>query len=321
MRSYIIKRLVYILPILLAISFISFVIIQIAPGDFLSTLKMDPQISPQTISMLKHNFGLDKNFLMQYFLWLKNVCVLDFGFSFRYKVSVSYLLFTRMGNTLLLSIVSLILSWIMIVPFGLLSAVKKNTFIDRIISLFSISCIALPSFFLALIFLCLASKTNFFPVGGKESLHAFGMPFFMRMFDVLRHAFLPAFILSLLTAGPLIRILRSTSIETINADFIRACKARGLSNIKILIHVFRNAINPLITILGYQLSAVLSGAAFIEIIFSWPGLGRLMLTAVLSQDLYLIMGNLVISAGLLLIGNLIADILLRQSDPRIDVGY
>ncbi len=151
----------------------------------------------------------------------------------------------------------------------------------------------------------IASKTTFLPIGGK---------------DFAWHVIMPAATLALLTSGPLIRILRGNVIEILSADFIRACYARGLSfRVIIFKHVLKNAMNPLITILGYQLSSLLSGAAFIEIIFSWPGLGRLMLDAVLSQDLYLIMGSLVISGVLLLLGNLAADVMLAVSDPRIEL--
>ena len=197
----------------------------------------------------------------------------------------------------------------------------KERLVDRFILVLSSAFIGLPSFFLALLLLFIASKTYVFPIGGMTSLDVYGMSLFEKIFDILRHAFLPALVLALLIAGPLIRILRNTSLDVLSSPYITNARARGLSAQRILfVHVLRNALNPLITILGYQFSALLSGAAFVEIIFSWPGLGCLMLDAVLSKDIYLIMANLFISAILLLVGNLIADILLRVSDKRISLG-
>ncbi len=144
MKNYILKRLLHILPMLLGISFISFLIIQLAPGDFFASMQMNPGISPELIQELKNSFGLEKNLVIQYLLWLKNMCFLNFGFSFHYKVPVSFLLASRMGNTLLLSITALLLSWAIVIPLGLLCALKKDKFLDRIISLFSVACIALP---------------------------------------------------------------------------------------------------------------------------------------------------------------------------------
>jgi peptide/nickel transport system permease protein len=319
MLKYILKRLIHSIPVILGVTIISFIIIHLSPGDFFASISLNPQISPDLINEMKMQFGLDRNIFLQYILWLKNMFLGDFGYSFSYKIPVFFLIKSRLINTLILSFVTMIFTWCLVIPLGLISAVKKNLWQDRFIGFFSVCFFAIPSFFLALIFILLASKTSFLPIGGMQSLDVYGGSFIVKIFDILKHVFLPALVLSLVTAGPLIKILRNSALESMSSLYITALKARGINNKRILFtHVLRNAFNPMITILGYQLSALLSGAAFVEIIFSWPGLGRLMLTAVMSKDIYLIMANLTISAFLLYAGNLIADVCLKSLDPRIE---
>ena len=315
---YLLKRILWSIPIVIAISFISFMIIHLAPGDYLSSLSLNPLISPETVSALRKEFGLDKPVIIQYVLWLKNALCLDFGYSFTYRIPVTFLILNRLCNTLILGLLAFILSWILVIPLGLISALKKDSLFDKFIKLICSLSIGMPSFFLALLMLCIASKTSFLPLGGSQSVSAHTLNFGARILDLLRHAFLPTITLTFLTIGPLIAILRASAIEVLSTPYIQACYARGMKEDRILlVHVLKNAANPLITILGYQLSALISGAAFIEIIFAWPGLGQLMLTAVLSQDLYLIMANLFISSFLLLWCNIFADVLLKAVDPRI----
>jgi len=306
------------IPTLLGITFLSFLIIQLSPGDYLSTLKLNPQISRTSIAQLQSEFGLDRGFVFQYLLWLKNIVTLNFGYSFSYRVPVLYLIKQHLCNTLLLGASAMLLTWLAVIPLGLICALKKNRLFDKCVSIIAFAGMSFPVFFLSLLALWAASKTSFWPLGGIKSLDYFSKSFGGKGLDIFQHLLLPSFILAAVSIGGLFRIMRSHVIEQLTAPYITVLRARGLKERRILIvHVLRNSLNPLITLLGFQLSGLLSGAAFVEIIFSWPGLGRLMLEAVLRQDLYLIMGNLLVSSFLLLLGNLLADIFLVLADPRI----
>ena len=206
----------------------------------------------------------------------------------------------------------------MCIPLGIFSALHHNRFQDRIISLCSYAGLSLPSFFVALIFLYLASITGILPLGGMHSVKFETFSTGAKILDILKHLVIPAVVLSLAPISYLQRIMRSSILEEMDKPYVRVLIAKGLSFSRIMyIHVLRNALNPLITIFGYQIASLLSGAALVEIICGWPGLGQVMLNAVRAQDLYLVMGAVLMSGMLLIIGNLIADILLAFADPRI----
>ncbi len=306
------------IPLLLGITFISFVVINLAPGDYLSSLKLNPQISPETIERLKQAYGLDKPLIVQYFQWLWNALQFNLGYSFTYNVPVIELIKERVPNTLFLSITSGILAWGLAVPLGILAALYPNRWIDKFIQLFSFTFMSIPNFFLAFLFLFIAVKTGWFPTGGATSPNYEALSFWEKILDRLWHVSLPAFVLAIGSLAGLVRLVRSAMIEALNSEYVMFAKAKGLSKRDIVFkHALRNALNPFITLLGFEIANLLSGAALVEIIVNWPGMGMLMLEAVLSQDLYLVMGGLYIGAIMLIIGNLIADILLAKLDPRI----
>lgn len=318
MWGYIIRRLLISLPLLLGATFITFVFIQIAPGDYLDNLRLNPQISPQTIKLYQEKFNLDKPLLIQYFSWLRNILRLDFGYSFSYNTKVSKIISSRAFNTFLLSFFSIVLTWLVVIPLGVLSALKRNTFIDRGLSFLSYIGISTPGFFLALLLLYFVSKGDFLPLGGMRSVNYYDLGKGAKFIDILRHLILPSFVLAAGSVGSLLRIMRSNMLEVLGSQFILAARAKGLTRRRILfVHALRNALNPMITIFGYQFSSLLSGAALVEIVVGWPGLGRVMLHASRAQDLYLVMGGVLVGGVLLILGNLIADILLALFDPRI----
>ena len=317
---YVVKRLLQALLTLLLASALSFFIIQLAPGDYLDTLRQNPKISPERIEELRRQFGLDKSWLEQYFLWLwRIVSQGDFGTSFVYQRSVSSLLWERIAATLLLAIASLIVTWAIAIPLGIIAAVKQNQSIDRILQVISYTGQGFPSFITALLLLILAQNTSpLFPVGDMTSINHADLTPLGKILDIGWHMILPTIALSITSFAGLQRITRGELLDVLRQDYIQTARAKGLpENRVIYVHALRNAINPLITLLGFELASLLSGAFIAEFFFNWPGLGRLILQAVLAQDLYLVMASLIMGAVMLIAGNLIADLLLKVADPRI----
>ena len=318
MTRFIFKRLLFLIPLLLAITFLTFFLIKIAPGDFLDNLRLNPQVSQDTIRLYEQKFQLDKSFVVQYLAWIKNILRGDLGYSFSYKASVKSVISSRLFNTFILSLSSLIFTWIFVIPLGVVAALNKGKFIDRIVSFFAYLGISMPSFFLAFLLLYLATFTGWFPLGGMRSVRFEELTALGKALDIGKHLIIPTVVLSIGSVCSLQRIMRANLLEVLGSSYILAAKARGLSNKRTLyIHALKNALNPMITIFGYQFSALLSGAALVEIILGWPGLGTVMLDAVRSQDLYLVMGAMLMGGSLLIVGNLVADIMLGFFDPRI----
>ncbi|MBE9502896.1 MAG: ABC transporter permease [Proteobacteria bacterium] len=318
MGRYILKRLIHMIPLLLGITFLSFIIISMAPGDYLSTLKMNPQISKETISRLASEFGLDQPVYIQYFKWLWQVLHLNLGESIAYRVGVIDLIGSRALNTIILSAASILFAWSLAIPIGIAVAYWQNSILDRILSFLAFFGMAIPNFFLAFLFLYFALKTGWFPVGGTFSYDYDTLTAWEKIMDRARHLILPLIVLGTSGMAGLMRLMRGNILEIKNSDYARTARAKGLSEVVIIFkHVLRNAINPFITLAGYELGALIGGAALVEAVLNLQGLGSMMLQAVLSQDIYLIMGSLLIGAILLIVGNLLADIALTLVDPRI----
>ena len=317
---YILKRLLQGILTLFLASALSFLIIQLAPGNYLDTLKANPTISPETLADLTERFGLDKPPVIQYWLWLKQIITkLDFGESFVYYRSVTSLIKERIPATLLLAISSIVFTWAIALPLGIISAVKQNTIIDKILRVISYLGQGFPSFITALILLVIAQNTTpLFPVGGMTSIEHNEFSLLGKILDIAWHMILPTTALTITSFAGLQRLTRGQLLDVLRQDYIKTARAKGLSENKVLyVHALRNAINPLITLLGFEFASLLSGAFIAEFFFNWPGLGRLILQAVQAQDLYLVMAGLMMGATMLIIGNLLADLLLKLVDPRI----
>ena len=317
---YVVKRLLQALLTLLLASALSFFVIQLAPGDYLDTLKQNPKISPERIEDLRQQFGLDRSWPEQYGFWLWRIVTKgDFGTSFVYQRSVASLLWERLAATLLLAIASLIVTWAIAIPLGIIAAVKQNHWIDRLLRVISYAGQGFPSFITALLLLIFAQYTSpIFPVGGMTSINHADLSPLGKFLDISWHMILPTLALSVTSFAGLQRIARGELLDVLRQDYIQTARAKGLSENRVIyVHALRNAINPLITLLGFELAGLLSGAFIAEFFFNWPGLGRLILQAVLAQDLYLVMASLVMGAVMLIVGNLLADLLLKAVDPRI----
>jgi peptide/nickel transport system permease protein len=320
---YVVKRLLQALVTLLLASALSFAIIQLAPGNYLDTLKQNPKISPETIKQLTINFGLDKHPVEQYLRWLWRIVTrLDFGISFATQRPVAELLSQRIPATLLLAISSLTVTWAIAIPLGIVGAVNQNRWIDRFLQVISYAGQGFPSFITGLLLLILAQNTSpLFPVGGMTSIDYAEITPLGKAVDIGWHMILPTLALSVTSFAGLQRIARGQLLDVLRQDYIRTARAKGLPENKVIyIHALRNAINPLITLLGFEFAGLLSGAFIAEFFFNWPGLGRLILQAVNTQDLYLVMASLMMGAVMLILGNLLADLLLKFADPRIKLA-
>jgi peptide/nickel transport system permease protein len=279
----------------------------------------NPTISPETIDAMRHKFGLDQPWFVQYFLWLKNVFFhLDFGQSFAYRQPVFAVIIPRLGNTLLLALSAAVVAWGLAIPLGIVSAVKQYSWVDKSASLFAFIGLSIPELFFALLMMYFAAKTGWFPVGGMRSLDFNDFSLGGKILDLARHLALPALVLGLVQTAGRTRQMRANLLDVLRLDYVTTARAKGLDENKVIYkHAVRNAINPLITLFGFTIASLLSGSFIVEIVMAWPGLGTLTLDALLKQDLYLVMGSVVIAATMLVLGNLIADILLVVADPRI----
>jgi len=316
--KYIARRLIILLPELWIITIIVFALIQLSPGTFLDQYKLDPSISKETLKTMEKELGLDKPAIVQYFYWLGKGFRGDFGYSFYYRRPVVDLIGERLLGTFVLSLYSFVLSWIIGVLLGIISALKKYTVTDKILTIIAFSGLALPGFFLALVLLYMAARTGWFPIGGMYSPETVRLDVWNAFKDIFWRMQLPAFTLTFGGFAGLMRYQRGSLLDVLNEDYVEFARAKGMpERVVIYKHALRNAINPLITMFGYSLSGLLSGAVITETIFSWPGLGRLTYQALLQKDYYVVMASTVIGTVLLVLGNLVGDILLAAVDPRI----
>lgn len=319
--TYIVKRSLQALLTLLLASALSFFVIQLSPGNFLDNLRQNPQISEETLKQFQQQFGLDKPVVQQYFLWLRQVVTrLDFGVSFAYaQRPVTEILWERIPATLLLSLASLFITWTIAIPMGIVGAVKQNQGIDRFLRVISYLGQGLPTLITGLLLLYFAQITSpLFPVGGMTSIDHADLTPIGKILDIAWHMILPTLALSITSFAGLQRIMRGELLDVLRQDYIQTARAKGLpENRVIYVHALRNAVNPLITLLGFEFAGLLGGAFITENYFNWPGLGKLILQAVQAKDLYLVMASLMMGAFLLILGNLLADLLLKVVDPRI----
>jgi peptide/nickel transport system permease protein len=319
LRTFLLKRLVSLVPLLLGVTLLAFLLIYLAPGDFLSQMAENPTISPDTIEAMRRKFGLDQPWFVQYFLWIKNVFLhLDFGESFSYRQPVFSVIIPRLGNTLILAVSAAVVAWGLAIPLGIISAVKQYSWVDKSASLFAFVGLSIPELFFALLMMYFAAKTGWFPVGGMRSLDFNDLSFGGKILDLAHHLVLPALVLGTVPTAGRMRQMRANLLDVLRLDYVTTARAKGLDEHTVIYkHAVRNAINPLITLFGFTIASLLSGSFIVEIVMAWPGLGTLTLDALFKQDLYLVMGSVVIAATMLVLGNLIADILLSVADPRI----
>ncbi len=306
------------IPILLGVTIITFIIIN-AKGSPFQQLMFNPRIRPEDIQRLEKAYGLDKPMLERYFIWLKALLQGDLGISIQNRQEVSKRIMDVLPNTLKLTIISTIVGFVLALPIGIIAAVRRNSIFDRIANVFSVAAFAVPTVWLGLMLIVLfAVKFRDWglpalPVGGMSDLRSGG-----GFWDRAEHLILPVTALAIPSIGVWVNYIRSSMLEVLHQDYVRTAQAKGLTTSRVMItHAFRNALLPIITIVGLSIPDLFGGALLVENIFAYNGMGRLTIDAINNKDYPLILGTTLIYAVLVLIGNLIADILYTVADPRI----
>ena len=315
--KYILKRILQAIPLLIIVSLISFFIIRLSPVDPLAELRLNPSVSRESLEKETKRLGLDKPIIVQYGKWAKSFLKGDLGITSNGE-QVSTKLKERIPNTLLLTTIVIFLTWLVGIPLGIAAALNWKSPFDRILTVLTSIGMAIPSFFFAVLLLIFAVKTGWFPVGGLTSSDFLEKSLAGQIADITHHLVLPVTVLFTLSLAGLQRQMRANLLDVLDSDYVKFARAKGLSEFDVIFkHALRNAINPMITLLGFEFAGLLSGAALTEYVFQYPGLGRLILEAVMRSDINLVMASLMMGAIMLILGNLIADILLIITDPRI----
>lgn len=308
MLKYIVRRIIAMIPVLLGITFLVFMIMQMAPGDPVRII-LGENASPEAVEQMREEMGLNDNLLVQYGRYMVNLCKGDMGTSYTNKRPVSQEVFSRLPATLKLALVSAVVSILIAIPLGVLAAVKQNTLFDNISMVISLIGISMPAFWLALMLMLFFSlKLGWLPAQGAN--------------DGWRSLVLPSISIGFMNMAAIARTTRSSMLETIRQDYIRTARAKGITEREVIgHHAFNNALIPTITVVGVQLGGLLGGAVLTETVFAWPGLGRLMVQAVNGRDVPVVLGCIVILSIGFSIVNLVVDLLYGCIDPRVRTMY
>ncbi|HEX7242999.1 MAG TPA: ABC transporter permease [Longimicrobiaceae bacterium] len=326
MIGYLLRRLLGAIPLLLGILTIIFFIIHLAPGDPTARF-FNPNVSPEVIEQMRRNLGLDQPLHIQYFKWLSAFVRGDFGYSFGQMRPISEILPETLWNTLQLTLISLVIIFVLGMLIGIVQAVRQYSLADNVLTFLALFFYSMPSFWLALMLILFfslkASQWGWpiwlqLPATQMTSVGAEFLPPGARLWDRIQHLILPATALGIGSAAGVARYMRGSMLEVIHQDFIRTARAKGLSEGKVIFkHALRNALIPIITLLGLYLPFLLSGAVLVETIFAWPGMGRLIVEAIFQRDYPLVMATSFVIAAIVVFGNLISDVLYAVVDPRI----
>jgi peptide/nickel transport system permease protein len=319
MKQYIIRRLLQMIPILLGVTLIIFLIYQATPGDIVSDMKRDnPKMSVQKEQQLRHLYHLDKPVLVQYGYWLKDAMRMEFGTSTKFKVPVKHIINEYIWNSFLLAIFVSIVSMILAVIIGVVSAVKQYSVFDMVFTVLAFAGFSIPSFFIGLLLIkAFSLDLKIFPTAGMITTGS-NYTGWRHFADVAYHMFLPFITLTIISIGGTMRYARTSMLEVVKQDYIRTARSKGLSE-KVVIyrHALKNALIPIVTLIGFSLSGLFAGSMITEQVFTWPGIGKIALDCINARDYNVVMAYTVLMAFLTLIGNLIADILYAVVDPRI----
>jgi peptide/nickel transport system permease protein len=322
MRTFLIRRLLAAIPLILFVTFFTKAMLVLSPGNFLDQLRARPNISREYLERMEQKYHLEsRNVFERYWYWLKPTLQGDLGDSFITSAPVAHMIGERVLNTLMLTGAALAFSWLLAIPLGVLAGVYRNRWLDKLCSFISFFGLSIPSVFFSLLLILFAARTGWFPVGGiHDQVNWDYMSGWQRFVDTLWHLALPTVVLGTLGMAQYMRQMRSEMIETLSQDYIRTARAKGLSERRIIFrHALGNAINPLVTLFGLSLAYLLAGALLTEYVFAWPGLGTLVYEALRDKDEPLVMAAVTMLVIMLVIGNLTADLLLAVIDPRIRV--
>jgi len=312
------RRFLHSALLLVGVSILTFAMSQLVPGDYLDELKLNPQISSQTIEALRLQYGLDQPVTTRYFRWVKSVSTGDFGYSLVYNVHIGQLLSERKRNTLLLGSVAMLVAWGLALPLGIWSATFQGRWIDRLTTGASLLLLGIPDAVLCLLLILLASRTGILPTGGMSSVGSRAVSGAGSIIDVLRHLVIPTTALVLSTLPVLLRHVRNSMCEALKTPSVQAARGYGISEFRLLVrHALPQAANPLISLFGLSLAGIFCGSLVVEIVMGWPGLGPLFLQSIFAHDFQVVLAIVMFSSVLLSLANLTADMLLYAADPRI----
>lgn len=317
---YLIKRIILSIPILFGITIITFFVMHLTPGKPTDLMTdMNVKVTAEAKERLQQLYGLDKPIHIQYFDWIKRFVCFDFGDSFKDSRPARNKIFERLPATILLNSLSLFFICLIAIPLGIYSAVKKDSFIDKGITIILFISFSVPSFWLALIFMILFGvHLGYLPISGLYSFDFGNMSVLMKFFDLSKHLVLPVAVSVITSLAILSRYTRSGMLDVLKQDYIKTAYAKGLNEKQVIIrHALKNALLPLITIIGLSIPGLIGGSFIFETIFSYPGIGRLGYEAVMARDYPVVMGIATLTAVLTLLGNIVADILYTYADPRI----
>jgi peptide/nickel transport system permease protein len=325
MLGYIVKRLIYMIPTLIGMSLISFLIIQLPPGDYLTSMiatmsDSGQAVDPATIERLKEVYGFDDPFYIQYLKWISGIVLRgDFGWSFEWNQPVSGLIWDRMGSTLVISLLSLIFVWVVALPIGIYSAVRRHSVGDHVFTFLGFIGLAVPNFILALVLMYVAYRYFGQSVGGLNSPEFAEAPWSVaKALDFLAHLWIPIVIIGASGTAALIRILRANLTDELHKPYVVTARAKGLPEYKVILkYPVRIALNPFVSAIGWVLPHLVSGVTIIAIVLNLPTAGPLLFRALVSQDMYLAGSFILLLSALTLIGMLLSDLLLALLDPRI----
>ncbi len=330
MGPFLLRRLLHLLPTFFGAMLLAFLISQLTPGDFFTMREMDPNVRPETLERLRAQFGLDQPLAIQFFKWIWSILQGDLGMSMQSNQPAWNVIAGPIQRSMYLVIYSTILLYVMAIPLGVYSAVRQYSFGDQVISFFSYIALAIPNFFLALLFILLIFTVRtwtrelfgfnelLLPVAQMTSSNHLNMTPFQQVVDVFWHMLMPGFVVATAGIAGFTRVLRGQMLEYLGSDFIRTARAKGLGERSITYkHALRPALIPFVAGIGGLLPSLIGGAGLVEIVVSWPGITPAFLNALNMRDVYVVLALLVVSTLLLMVGNLISDILLAVVDPRI----
>jgi len=316
MGTFLIRRILQCFPLLIGITLFVFLLINAVPGNPVGDLALNPGTRPEDVARIKAQLGLDQPLYKRYFIWVGNVLQGDLGKSMVSFRDVRTEIANRLPNTIRLTVAAFVLSLLFSIPIGIYSAIKRNSLFDHVSTVTSVAGVSIPNFWLALmLILFFAVRLRWLPSGGTQDIGGGGL------LDQIKHIIMPAFALAFVQLAGWTRYIRGQMLEVIRQDYIRTARAKGLrEGVVIFRHAFRNALLPLVTLFGLSIPQFFSGALIIETIFSWPGIGRLTFDAAVSRDYTMIMGTVLLSSTMVVLGNLLADVAYGLLDPRIKQG-
>lgn len=328
MLKFVVRRVLYMVPTLIAISLVSFIIIQLPPGDYITTMVAQMEDAGQpvdaaTVEALRARYGLDQPVYVQYWMWISNIVLHgDFGHSFQWNRPVAVLLGNTLPFTIILTVSTLLFTWIIAFPIGIFSAVRQYSVGDYVATTFSFLGLAIPNFLLALGLMYIALTVFGQPVGGLFSAEYESAPWSIGKFlDLLNHLWIPMVVLGTAGTAGLIRVLRANLLDELRKPYVVAARSRGLRERRILLkYPLRVAVNPFLSTIGWVLPALVSGEIIVSQVLSLPTTGPLLLRALRSQDMYLAGAIILLVSVLTVIGTLLSDVLLARLDPRVRMG-